>query len=139
VTAALSLYVAALNVRYRDVQHLLNIALQLWFWLTPIVYPSGFVYDQLATRHPALFDLFLANPLAVIAMGFQRALYRTPQPTVERVRDGVTVHVHVHVLPPVSLGWMALLLGTTVVGALILAGLAWRTFFHLSGDFAEEL
>src|SRR5207237_10466871 len=39
-TAALSLYVSALNVRYRDVQHLVNIMLLAWFWLTPIVYPS---------------------------------------------------------------------------------------------------
>ena len=38
--SALSLWVAALNVRYRDTQHLLNIALLIWFWLTPVVYPS---------------------------------------------------------------------------------------------------
>src|SRR5438094_3905093 len=32
---ALSLWVGALNVRYRDTQHLLNIGLLTWFWFTP--------------------------------------------------------------------------------------------------------
>jgi hypothetical protein len=39
----------------------------------------------------------------------------------------------------VSLGWLALLLTAVTVGSLVLLGLAWRTFFHMSGDFAEEL
>jgi ABC-2 type transport system permease protein len=127
-TIAMSLWVAALNVRYRDTQHLLNIGLTLWFWLTPVVYPSGFVYDTLKD-HPGLWDLFLANPMAVIVMGFQRALYATPQPA------GATQPV----LPPVSLGWLAAVLGAVAVGSLVLMVLAWRTFFHMSGDFAEEL
>ncbi|HEY6679000.1 MAG TPA: ABC transporter permease, partial [Actinomycetota bacterium] len=41
-TLALTFWLAALNVRYRDIQHLLNIALLVWFWMTPIVY-SGFL------------------------------------------------------------------------------------------------
>jgi hypothetical protein len=32
-----------------------------------------------------------------------------------------------------------MVLGAVVVGSLLLLLLAWRTFFHLSGDFAEEL
>ncbi len=135
-TVAMSLWVAALNVRYRDTQHLLNIGLTLWFWLTPIVYPSGFVYDKLQ-HHPFLWDLFLANPMAVIVMGFQRALYRFP---TRLVVDPATHRlVPTQVLPPVSLGWFALVVGAVAVGSLVLAFLAWRTFFRLSGDFAEEL
>ena len=38
--------VLGLNVRYRDVGHLLNIALLVWFWLTPIVY-AEFQVQQL--------------------------------------------------------------------------------------------
>src|SRR6266511_4917226 len=37
-TVAMSLLASSLNVRYRDVEHLLEIALLAWFWLTPIVY-----------------------------------------------------------------------------------------------------
>ena len=111
-------------MRYRDTQHLLNIGLTLWFWLTPVVYPSGYIYLKLEP-HPVLLDLFLANPMTVIVMGFQRALYRFPQP------PGADKPV----LPPVSLEWLALVVGAVTIGSL----LAWRTFFHLSGDFAEEL
>ena len=64
-------------------------------------------------------------------MGFQRALYRTVSP----LSHGRPVQV----LAPVSVGWLAILLGAVTVGSLALLLLAWRTFFHLSGDFAEEL
>ena len=133
-TVALALWVAALNVRYRDTQHLLNISLQLWFWLTPIVFPSGLLYDKLLVEHhvPALWDLVLANPMATIIMGFQRSLYRIPHPLD---KHGTPVHV----LPPVGIGWLAGVLACVALGSLLLAALAWRTFFRLSGDFAEEL
>src|SRR5438128_4531683 len=59
-TAALTLWVASLNVRYRDTQHLLNLALLTWFWVTPIVYPSSLAYTQLA-KHAAFWKyLYLA-------------------------------------------------------------------------------
>ncbi len=47
-TVAMSLLASALNVRYRDVQHLLEIALLAWFWLTPIVYPVTWSATELA-------------------------------------------------------------------------------------------
>ena len=47
-TTAMSLLASSLNVRYRDVQHLLEIALLAWFWLTPIVYPVTVVRNELA-------------------------------------------------------------------------------------------
>lgn len=134
-TSALGLWVAGLNVRYRDTQHLLNLSLLAWFWVTPIVYPSGFVYTELSSREflgIRLFDLYLANPMASVVMGFQRALYGTVSYPVEGGREVI-------VLAPVSLGWLALLIGGVAVGSLLLLFLAWRTFFHLSGDFAEEL
>ncbi|CAN5184942.1 N/A [soil metagenome] len=134
-TSALGMWVAGLNVRYRDTQHLLNLSLLAWFWVTPIVYPSGFVYTELSSREflgIRLFDLYLANPMASVVMGFQRALYGTVSYPVEGGRE-------VFVLAPVSLGWLALLIGGVAVGSLLLLFLAWRTFFHLSGDFAEEL
>ena len=49
-TVALTMFVSALNVRYRDVQHLIGLALLVWFWMTPIVYPAGTVYTNLLRR-----------------------------------------------------------------------------------------
>jgi hypothetical protein len=66
--------------------------------------------------------------MAGVVMAFQRALYGLVRPA------GTT-----GVLAPVSVGFLGALLGALAVGSLALLGLAWRTFFHLSGDFAEEL
>jgi hypothetical protein len=43
------------------------------------------------------------------------------------------------VLPDVSLRWLTGVVGLTLIGSLVLLLLAWRLFFRLSGDFAEEL
>jgi ABC-2 type transport system permease protein len=127
-TLAVTLWVAGLNVRYRDVQHLLNLGLLVWFWMTPIVYQGALVQKFLTDRSGALWDTFLLNPLATIVFGFQRALYGV-----------VTTPKGQRILPDVSLTWMAGMLLAVLAGSLLLLAFTWRLFFHLSGDFAEEL
>jgi len=132
ITAAVSFWVASLNVRYRDTQHLLALALLAMFWMTPVVYPSGLIYARLSHHHLLgipLSRLFLLNPVADVVFGFQRALYGVVSP------PGVTYSV----LLPVSVVWLAMLLGAVTVGSFLLLWLAWRAYFRLSGDFAEEL
>lgn len=51
-------------VFFRDVGHVLAIVLQLWFWLTPIVYPATI----LPQRYAHLLEL---NPLSPIVRGLQ--------------------------------------------------------------------
>jgi ABC-2 type transport system permease protein len=129
-TTAVTLWASALNVRYRDVGHLLNLGLLVWFWITPIVYQAALVQQELATREVAgisLWNLYLLNPLAPIVLGFQRALYGDP------VQEGQQV------LPDVSVGWQAGVLAIVLGASIVLLMLAWRSFFRRSGDFAEEL
>lgn len=38
---ALGLFLATVNVFYRDVEQGVSLALQFWFWMTPIVYPAA--------------------------------------------------------------------------------------------------
>jgi ABC-2 type transport system permease protein len=68
-TTAMTLWAAALNVRYRDVGHLLNIGLLVWFWLTPIVYQAALVQEHLV-RHAvagvSLWNVYLLNPMTPI-------------------------------------------------------------------------
>ncbi|HSJ51532.1 MAG TPA: ABC transporter permease [Actinomycetota bacterium] len=134
LTVGLSLWFSALNVRYRDVGHLLTIGLLVWFWATPIVYAGYQVQDLAASGSRAIlgvpmFWLYLLNPLVAVVAGFQRALYgavhppRAPEP----------------VLFTYGLGWYALLLVGVLVVAIVVVLLAWRYFFTRSGDFAEEL
>ena len=130
VATAITLWTAAVNVRYRDVGHLLNLGLLVWFWMTPIVYQGALVQDALAGREVAgisLWNLYLLNPLTPIVLGFQRALYGDP------VQQGMQV------LPDVSVAWQAGLLTVVLAVAVVVLLLSWRTFFRRSGDFAEEL
>ncbi|HEY6566905.1 MAG TPA: ABC transporter permease [Actinomycetota bacterium] len=129
-TTATTFWASALNVRYRDVQHLLNLGLLVWFWMTPIVYQGALVQSSLADEQIAgisLWNLYLANPLTPIVLGFQRALYGNP------VQDGQQV------LPAVSVAWNAGVLALVLVVSIALFYGTWRLFFRLSGDFAEEL
>lgn len=134
LTVGLSLWFSALNVRYRDVGHLLNIALLVWFWATPIVY-AGYQVQELAESGSRTFlgvpllTLYLLNPLVGVVAGFQRALYGVVHP------EGSASPV----LFAESLGWYALVLVAVLVAVLVLLLLAWRYFFNRSGDFAEEL
>ena len=131
-TTALTFWVAALNVRYRDVGHLLNLALLVWFWATPIVYQGWLVQRKLETIQILGLDawtLYLLNPVAVIVLGFQRALYSIVRPA----GGGDPI------LPPMSLSILAGILLVVLAASVVLLFLAWRSFFHRSGDFAEEL
>jgi ABC-2 type transport system permease protein len=123
-TTAVTLWASSANVRYRDVQHFVGLGLVVWFWVTPIVYPAALVRDQLS---PALWNLYLANPMTAIVSGFQRALYGSPS------REGAAV------LPEVSVVWVLGLAGAAALVSMVLLYGAWRLFFRLSGDFAEEL
>jgi ABC-2 type transport system permease protein len=132
-TTAATFWVSALNVRYRDVQHLVNLGLLVWFWFTPIVYSAYLVRNYFVVKHPhpAVWYGYLMNPLASIVMSFQRALYG-----VRPITENNVTHT---VLPDVSRLWLLELLGITLVVSLILLRATWGQFFRLSGDFAEEL
>src|SRR6266511_4917871 len=78
-TVAMSLLASSLNVRYRDVEHLLEIALLAWFWLTPIVYPVTVVRDRLAEHDLLwLFRFYMANPMTTVVVAMQRAIFNHP-------------------------------------------------------------
>lgn len=127
-TAMLTLLVSSMNVRYRDVGHLLNIALLVWFWITPIVYASGLVQREIASRDVFsawLAELYWLNPLTPIVEGMHRALYDTAAGP--------------DVLWDVSLGSLALVLSAVTLVSLVLLRVTWGYFFVRSGDFAEEL
>jgi lipopolysaccharide transport system permease protein len=66
ITAALS----AINVRYRDVRYVIPFAVQMWFFLTPIVYPSSSLHSPWST-------LIGINPMAGVVEGFRWALLDT--------------------------------------------------------------
>jgi lipopolysaccharide transport system permease protein len=48
-TMGLGMLLACVNVFYRDVQHLVQVALQFGFWLTPIVYVTSALPDRVVS------------------------------------------------------------------------------------------
>ncbi|MDD2502827.1 MAG: ABC transporter permease [Clostridia bacterium] len=44
---ALTLLVAAANVKFRDLQHITGVLLMAWFFLTPVLFPSSMVPDKI--------------------------------------------------------------------------------------------
>jgi lipopolysaccharide transport system permease protein len=64
------LWCSALNVRYRDVGHALPFLTQLWFFATPIAYPSSLVPE-------ALRNWYGLNPMVSVVEGFRWSLLGT--------------------------------------------------------------
>lgn len=62
-----SLFVAAANVHFRDMQHFVALLLQALFWYTPIIYAFKIVSD----RGSIYETLWLVNPVAPIVVGFR--------------------------------------------------------------------
>jgi lipopolysaccharide transport system permease protein len=62
-----TLWLAAINVRYRDVRYVLPFLLQLWMYATPVVYPASVVPESLRW-------LFALNPLSSAVAGFRWAV-----------------------------------------------------------------
>lgn len=72
------LWLSAMNVLYRDIGYMIPYITQLWFYLTPIVYPASKVPEQ--------WQFFYAmNPMVGVVEGFRWALLGTtdaPDPLV---------------------------------------------------------
>jgi lipopolysaccharide transport system permease protein len=67
---SVSMFLAALNVRYRDVKYALPFIIQMWLFITPIIYPANYL--------PARMKPFLAfNPMAGLLEGFRWSLFTT--------------------------------------------------------------
>lgn len=69
----LGIILGLLNVFSRDVGQVLSIVLQLWFWLTPVVY----TIDTLPARFRYLLEL---NPMTALVSIYQNALLRGEAP-----------------------------------------------------------
>jgi lipopolysaccharide transport system permease protein len=68
VTAlSISLWLAALNVQYRDIRYGLPFLVQFWLFATPIAYPSSLIPEQWR-------PLYGLNPMTGVVEGFRWAL-----------------------------------------------------------------
>ena len=78
LTMGATFFFAAANVYYRDVSHILQIVIQAWFYLTPIIYPATFFPEQYRW-------LFKLNPMNSVLNGFRLAVYDGQLPTLQSI------------------------------------------------------
>jgi len=123
-STAIGLFLSAVNVYLRDVQHLVEIALVILFWASPVVYSYTYLHNLLHGNW--LEQLYLANPVTIAILGMQRALWAAGDTTTGPMAQ---------VWPPD----MGLRLLITLVVSFVLLWLAQRAFARLQGNFAQEL
>lgn len=117
-STALALVLSAVNVYLRDVQYLVDVALMILFWASPIVYSWGLVVGHIGGT--PLEKIYLANPITLVVLGFQQTFWVAG--------DGQPV-------PPNLAG----LLGIALAVSLLLLWLGQRVFTRLQANFAQEL
>ncbi len=128
LVAALAIFLAAINVYARDIEHLLELVLLAWFWMTPIVYPYAQVREKVG-------DLALLNPLTPIVITMQRAIWGNHLVTVQS--NGKPTQVPA--VPDLSQWWYLRNLGIVCAVAVVLLFVAFRIFGKLEDNFAENI
>lgn len=58
------LFAAAMNVFYRDIGFVVPLAIQLWMYATPVIYPAKAVPERFR-------DLYMLNPMAILIEAFR--------------------------------------------------------------------
>lgn len=128
---ALGVLLSALNVLYRDVQHLLELLMLAWFWLTPVVYQYDMVVDELVRRDLPEWIAML-NPFTPVVLVFQRVIYN---PAHELGTDAQGYFDFMYR----GMGWYATWLAISGAIAALLLLVAVRVFGSIEADFGEEL
>ncbi len=76
-TLALAYVVSALNVAFRDLQHVVANVLSLWFFVTPILYSGDLIPERVRTI------AVLGNPMAILVTSYQAMFYERRLPSPE--------------------------------------------------------
>ncbi|WP_454049439.1 ABC transporter permease [Cellulomonas sp. Marseille-Q8402] len=113
-----TLLLSAVNVYLRDIQYLVEIAIMIFFWASPIAYSWSLVNDSVDNE--LLKQLYLANPITIAIMGFQKTFWvaGSDQPFPPDIDTRLWIWLGVGVL-------------FTLIGQ--------RVFARLQGNFAQEL
>jgi ABC-2 type transport system permease protein len=125
---AASLVLSVVNVRYRDTQFIIEIVLQIGFWLTPIIYSWRYAVEFFNEAWNAnwLSDLYVFNPLTQAMVAFQQALW--PPITTVTGLDFKLFDT-----------WLSASLWISVLVSLLLLWLAQRFFAVRQGALVAQL
>ncbi len=71
----LAMLLAILNVHFRDTQHFMSIVLQMWMYLTPIIYPLSLVEEASQRQGDWVLFVYRLNPMERFVEVFRNLLY----------------------------------------------------------------
>ena len=81
---SVAVWLAALNVKYRDVRYAVPFLTQVWFFATPIVYPSNVIPKELRA-------VWALNPMASVVDIFRWAVLDSAPPPVAALAASLAV------------------------------------------------
>ncbi|MCU1371031.1 MAG: type transporter [Ilumatobacteraceae bacterium] len=135
LATALAIGLSAINVYLRDTQHLLEVLLLAWFWLSAIAYPYGQVVSKLNTSQFAGKEWLLAlNPMLTVVISFQRTIYN---PDYSGTSESA-LH-EADTIPNHPMSWYLTHLSIALGVSLVLLFGALALFSKLEDNFAEEI
>jgi lipopolysaccharide transport system permease protein len=83
-TAGVAFWLAAVNVKYKDVEYLTSVFLLAYFYLSPILYPPSLIPEKPFLGTSLTWqDVALINPMARFAMAYRNILYDVRLPGLE--------------------------------------------------------
>lgn len=121
----LAFFISCLNVFYEDVKYLLTVLLNVFFYLTPVMYPAELVAAKL--QSPLLYKLYLLLPMNALTDAYRKTLL----PPI----SGLTIReTPIHSLP-MDYGTLAI-----AAGICLLIAVAGYAFFNArKWVFAERV
>ena len=121
LTLGLSLILASFSVFYSDVQFTVANLLQMWFFLSPIVYMADLAVHT--THFPRIYKvLFFLNPMTPPLIAY-RSLLPEQEPWRIMIQYGFPYYTY---------------LGISAAVAVVTAIIGWFVFKRLEGKFAKE-
>jgi ABC-2 type transport system permease protein len=133
IAGALGIFLSAVNVYLRDTKHLIDVFMQLWFYLTPIIYSfESKVSPRL--HSDGLLWIYFLNPVTPFVMTCQRIFYRS-----EVVKSTIKGGGILKMLPTWPMSTYLLLNIALIAVGLVAMLFAIAVFGRLEGNFAEEL
>jgi ABC-2 type transport system permease protein len=80
-TLGLALALSAVEVYFRDIEHITSVILMIWMYMTPMFYSLDSIPEQFQTA-------FHMNPMLYIIGMYQQVLYYKVVPTIEYITKG---------------------------------------------------
>jgi lipopolysaccharide transport system permease protein len=114
MTVGLGLILSAINVYFRDVEHVIQAVGVPWFFLTPIFYTYATLPEAAQQHQTIIAILHWGNPISPFVIAVQDTLFFGQWPTI-----GDSLYC--------------------VIAAIVALGLGWLTFRRLEPEMAVEL